>query len=498
MPYSYHRALSARQRAFLAASTEIGCFSRHILRRPLRRYQLPAARAIVGSVMAGRGLTLAVMMSRQAGKNEVAAHVEAFSLHLYRRRGGQLVKAAPTFRPQAQNSLNRLLTTLQSSRLPPAVREAGYAARVGRARALFFSAAPAARVVGATANILLEADEAQDVDEEKWNKDFRPMGASANVTTVLWGTAWTADTLLARSIRALRHAETRDGQARVFIVPWEQVAAELPAYGAYVRSEIERLGRDHPLIRTQYDLQEIDSAGGMFPAAVRTLMQGRHPRQRGPHETGEYAMLVDVAGPSEERLEGARLRAAEPRKDSTAATIVAIHRSEPGLTHFQVLDRYYWTGTPHHELYSALTRLAELWRAAHVVVDATGVGAGLASFLSQILGPRLVPFTFTARSKSELGWGFLGICNAGRYSDYADDGAPETRQFWREVAAADFEIVAGPNRQMRWGVADPTVHDDLLMSAALCATLDAPSTGPHLASQVVSNPDPLAESASHR
>ncbi len=146
--------------------------------------------------------------------------------------------------PQAQNSLNRLLATVQGSRLPPAFREAGYAVRVGRARALFFSAAPAARVVGATANILLEADEAQDVDEEKWNKDFRPMGASANVTTVLWGTAWTADTLLARSIRILRQAEARDGRPRVFVVPWEQVAAEVPAYGAYVRGE-SSLGRDH-------------------------------------------------------------------------------------------------------------------------------------------------------------------------------------------------------------------------------------------------------------
>jgi hypothetical protein len=484
--------LSPRQSALLAASTEIERFSRYLLGRPLRRYQLSAARAIAGSLLAGRGLTLAVMMARQAGKNEVSAHVEAFGLHLHRRRGGQVVKASPTFRPHAQNRLARLLSTFQKSHLPPAAREEGYAVRVGRARALFFSAAPTAQVVGATANILLEADEAQDVDEDKWNKDFRPMGASANVTTVLWGTAWTPDTLLARSIRALRWAEERDGQPRVFIVPWEQVAAELPAYGAYVRGEIERLGRDHPLIRTQYDLQEIDSTGGMFPAATRALMQSSHPRQRGPKMPGEYAILVDVAGPSEERLDGAHLRAAEPRKDSTAATIVQIYRDEPGLTRFRALDRHYWTGTPHHQLHGALTRLAELWHAAHVVVDATGVGAGLASFLAQTLGARLVPFTFTARSKSELGWGFMGICNSGRWSDYAADDTPETRQFWREVAAADFEIVPGPARQMRWGVADAAIHDDLLISAALCAVLDGPAAGPHLASQIVANPDPLA------
>jgi hypothetical protein len=45
-------------------------------------------------------------------------------------------------------------------------------------------------------------------------------------------------------------------------------------------------------------------------------------------------------------------------------------------------------------------------------VDATGVGASLASFLADQLGkgPRRVimePFVFTAKSKSDLGWTFV-------------------------------------------------------------------------------------------
>ena len=481
-------------RAQAALVRDMSCidrFSRRILRRPLRSYQLPIARAIIDSVLQCRGLTFAVMMSRQAGKNETAAHVEAFLLNVFRRRGGYLVKASPTFKPQTINSMLRLKAIYDGSLLPPARRERGYMLRVGRAAAVFYSAARTANVVGATANILLEMDEAQDIDEAKWNKDFRPMGASTNVTTVLWGTAWTSQTLLARTIRSLRRVEGRDQVRRVFIVPWQQVAAEVPAYGQYVRGEIERLGPNHPLIKTQYYLQEIDGEGGMFPASIRALMQGTHSRQRSPTEGREYAILVDVAGESEERLEGSLLREEEPRKDSTAVTIVEVLHTEVGLPRFLVADRYYWTGTPHHQLYGAIVHLAELWNAERVVVDATGIGAGLTSFLRRTLGERVRPYVFTATSKSDLGWRFLGICNSGRFLDHRDDGGPERRQFWREVEAADYEIVDGPNKRMRWGVADPVIHDDLLISAALCAALEREEHTPYAGSQVIEASDPL-------
>lgn len=488
---------SVRARLVQALS-DIELFSRLVLRRPLRSYQLAVARAIVGSVLEGRGLTFAVMMARQAGKNETSAQVEAFLLNYFRRRGGYLVKAAPTFKPQTVNSLLRLTAVLEGSLLPPPRREGGYILRVGRARALFLSASPQASVVGATANILLEADEAQDIDEAKWEKDFRPMGASTNVTTVLWGTAWTSGTLLARAIRRLRQAEERDGLQRVFLVPWEAVAEVVPAYGAYVRGELERLGAQHPFFRTQYALEEIDGQGGMFPPATRALMVGTHLRQRAPTEGREYAFLVDVAGEAEEHAGGgAPLNAlpsgpsAGPRRDSTALTIVEVARSELGLPRFLVMDRYEWVGTPHHQLYGAIVHLAELWAPTRIIVDATGVGAGLASFLRHALGERVVPFAFTLASKSELGWGFLGICNSGRFLDHRDDGSPERERFWRQVAAAEHEVLPGPERHLRWGVRETTVHDDLLISAALCALLDRHAPAPHLGAQIIEAEDPL-------
>ena len=496
-------ARQARARALLLRDlSDIERFSRRILRRPLRGYQLPVAEAIVDSVLQCRGLTLAVMMSRQAGKNETAAQVEAFLLNLFRRRGGHLVKAAPTFRPQALTSLMRLSAVYGRSPLPPARREAGYVLRVGRARAVFLSAGPSANVVGATANILLEADEAQEIAELKWNKDFRPMGASTNVTTVLWGTAWTSHTLLARTIRGLRRLEGQDGARRVFTVPWQRVAAEVPAYDRYVRGEIDRLGRNHPLVRTQYDLETIDGEGGLFPPAVRALMRGSHPRQRGPTEGREYALLVDVAGEAEEPIEGAELREQAPRKDSTTVTVVEISREpaalaaagqapSPSWPRYLVVDRYLWTGAPHPQLYGAILHLAELWQARQVVVDATGVGEGLGSFLRRSLGQRVQLYRFTAASKSALGWGFLGICNSGRFLDHREDGSPEQRQFWREVEAADYEVLDGPDKRMRWGVADPTVHDDLLISAAFCAELERDPAQARLPTEIVEAEDVL-------
>jgi hypothetical protein len=64
-------------------------------------------------------------------------------------------------------------------------------------RIMFFSAGPESNIVGATASILLEIDEAQDVAIEKYDRDLRPMASMTNATTVLYGTAWSDDTLLA-------------------------------------------------------------------------------------------------------------------------------------------------------------------------------------------------------------------------------------------------------------------------------------------------------------
>ena len=154
--------------------------------------------------------------------------------------------------------------------------------------------------------------------------------------------------------------------------------------------------------------------------------------------------------------------------------------STPRLPTYRTVDRLAWTGTRHTALHAQLAHLArEVWRASVVVVDATGVGAGLASFLAATLGERrggraipVVPYIFTASSKSALGWDWIGLIDAGRYREYADDGERLTRLFRSQLAATTYTTPPGPGKTLRWGVPTSRGHDDLVMSAALVATLD--------------------------
>jgi hypothetical protein len=166
-------------------------FARGLLPTRLREYQVEVARAIARSIAERRGDTITVLFPRQAGKNELSAQVEAWLLWRYSRVGGQLVKAAPTFRPQIVNSMLRLERMLSASPLLAGWRkQQGYIYSLHAARISFFSAQPAASIVGATADLLLEGDEAQDLDPEKWDRDLVPMAATGNATRVLYGTPW--------------------------------------------------------------------------------------------------------------------------------------------------------------------------------------------------------------------------------------------------------------------------------------------------------------------
>jgi hypothetical protein len=103
----------------LAAATRLAFsdfekFTRIILNVKARPYQLEPAAAILDSVFNQRGMTFVVEMSRQSGKNELSALIEAYLLTLYQRRGGAIVKASPTFKPQTVNSIRRLRDRLRS------------------------------------------------------------------------------------------------------------------------------------------------------------------------------------------------------------------------------------------------------------------------------------------------------------------------------------------------------------------------------------------------
>lgn len=485
-------------------------FARAFGKIRLRSYQAEVIRAVARSVLYRQGLTFVVLFPRQSGKNEVQAQLEAYLLTCLQDCEAEIVKISPTWKPQSLNAMRRLQRVLERNSLLNGnwMRESGYIYRVGRARIFFLSGEPHSNIVGATASALLEVDEAQDVEIEKFDKEIAPMAASTNATRVLWGTAWTSQTLLARELRLARHAQQQDGVQRVFIASADQVAAEVPAYARFVAEQVARLGRQHPFIRSQYYSEEIDGQGGLFPPERRARLAGSHRLLDQPQPGEIYAFLLDVAGADE--TTGTPATGENPlnaARDATALTIVAVDRStcaDPLLRAptYRCVRRRLWVGTRHSDLYTELRALAEVWRPWRVVVDATGIGAGLADFLSRALPGKVIPFNFSTASKSKLGWDFLSLVESGRWKEAADAEQDEAgRLFSRQLDLCQYEILPGPEKRMRWGVPDGSrdplsgqpAHDDLLISAALATVLDdqpLPSGGETL---IVPGRDPLRD-----
>jgi hypothetical protein len=73
--------------------------------------------------------------------------------------------------------------------------------------------------------------------------------------------------------------------------------------------------------------------------------------------------------------------------------------------------------------------LKNVWGCKKIVVDATGIDQPVASFLRQALGSRVMPFNFTAPSKSKLGFELMAAVNSGRLKMYSADSAPEYHEF---------------------------------------------------------------------
>jgi hypothetical protein len=200
-------------------------------------------------------------------------------------------------------------------------------------------------------------------------------------------------------------------------------------------------------------------------------------------------------------------------RDSTALTIFQLDFSTLAdelirAPTYLVVHRQVWTGISHTQLYAQLKALADLWKPARIVVDATGVGEGIASFLGKTFPTAVIPFKFSLKSKSDLAWSFLSVIESGRYKEYAETLNVQTfniqtlqRLFFQQCELTSFEILPGPGKMVRWGVPDGTrdpingelIHDDLVLSAALVALLDQETGLGQAEAVVVEAYDPLKE-----
>jgi hypothetical protein len=394
-------------------------------------------------------------------------------------RGGNLIKCSPTFKPQTIISLERLKQRLDDFGFDGIYRlQMGYILQLGNARAIFLSAEGSSSVVGHTADILLEIDESQDVSQEKYTREFRPMGSAANATTILYGTTWDGSTLLEEVKQANLELARKDGIRRHFRYDWQEVGRYNPDYIKFVQAERQRLGEEHPLFRTQYALLPITHSGGFLSRQQIALVLGGHHRQSQPEGKRTYIAGVDLAGEHETEMtvEGVPGHDGGKGHDSTVITIAEVdarlpksygeQAHNPSQPVLKVVEQYQWTGTPHSQLYTQMTDiLKNVWNCHRIVVDATGIGQPVASFLRRELGSRVIPFVITSKSKSDMGFELLSLVNSGRLKLYKQDGSGEYKEtlFELERARAQYR----PNQTMNFYVDPQEGHDDFLLSLAM-------------------------------
>ena len=449
----------------------------------LRPYQAEVARAVLDSVRHRRGLTFTVEMARQAGKNELSAYLQMVLLMGAAAQGGSIVKAAPTFHPQGLISIQRIMARLEECGLAPLIRlEKGNILHLGRSRATYLSAYPTSNVVGQTADLLLEIDEAQDVLPDKFNRDFRPMAAARNATTVLYGTAWRSDSLL-EQVKSANPDQERPASGatptsqRHFRYDWQAVARYNPPYGQFVENERQRLGEDHPLFRTQYALLPLDETTRLINPAMLSQLQGDHPRLLAPLAGYAYVAGLDLAG-APVAVSDIEWGASDAvARDETVLTIGQIGAGgsdhEPQI---RVVQHYRWRGAPHSSLTSQLIDLLkDVWRVRRVAVDATGIGEPTAAALYRSIGQAVEPVIFTQQTKSRLGFELLALAGGGRLRLYAHDHSAESNEAWRQLRHAQSEYRA--NRTMNFYVPEREGHDDFLVSLALLAHAGAAERG---------------------
>jgi hypothetical protein len=210
----------------------------------------------------------------------------------------------------------------------------------------------------------------------------------------------------------------------------------------------------------------VQGGGGFLSGQQLAQLSGKHRRKRHGEKGKVYVAGIDIAGEAEE----SHLPDAKPYLDSTVVTIGELDFSicddiqkQPRI---KVVEHYCWTGQRHAELYPRLVDiLKSVWKCRRVVVDATGMGQPVSSFLIKALGSRVSAFTFTTKAKSELGFKLLAAINSGRLKVYDRDASDECREFWKELERAKCHY--RPSKTLNFYVNPSEGHDDYLISLAL-------------------------------
>ncbi len=504
---------------------DIRHFSKLVIRLPLRPYQLKPILAVLDSILHQRGREFLVVFPRQSGKNEAAAQLETYLLNIFQRVGGNIIHAAigDASGMAAARLEDRLDNPWNAGRWTKKTRPDR---RIfGKAAVLFLSSHPSASTRGQTADWLLVVDETQDQIGSHIEAVFTPMRAANNATALYLGTVKTTTDYLWQKKIQLERTQAADGIQRVFMVSPAEVSAANPPYRVFLDSQIATHGRHHPIVASEYFLEPIDGAGGLFDTRRRAMMLGTHARQFTPSPDALYVATLDVAG-QDEAATDPLAQLAHPGRDYTVATIFEVHlppaSSLDRFPIYRAVDVFVDHGGRHFEevpgkapLVPRLAAWLETWHIAHLVADESGVGQGVVSWLSAQMGNhRVTGFDFAGRGKkAALGSAFLALIETGRFRYWSDDQeqpASDGWWFWAQAHACTYELPPEGrfDRDLRWSVPanaridTPTglelIHDDRLISAALIAQLDilyrqGTLTIGRAASAVIPGRDPFAD-----
>ncbi|MGZ3686689.1 MAG: hypothetical protein ACXWPM_01830 [Bdellovibrionota bacterium] len=466
--------MASKKDVYLRAWRDPQWESVHISKRPLRGPQCEILSRVERFVGAHHGGVMTIQMSRQSGKNDLAATLQR--RHLWRRQFDEFmaiwIRTAPTIRPQIVNSKKRLREILklssknqirhplfEGSRL---IKEEGYIWRLGNASVEFISSGPQANVVGATASTCLDMDEAHKVEKAKFDEDFAPFTANTAAATLLWGVASNGlDT-----IEAYRQKNQEDGRPELNLYfPCDVWMDVHPPYRVHVEDRVRALGWDHPIIKTQYRLIKVAAEGRFLSEAqVRSMLAGDHERQRKPKPGRHYEIVIDVAAGNEEFNPDGTIEGEE--ETDTDSAIMWIYEVTPilasnGLFPVVRLVNLIWsTGATLPTFEREVDETIAFWNPGKVTIDAVGVGRQIAESMAAKYGPHTVNiYTADMNSVSRDCFDLLARLNFNSVLMFQDDGSPEWTEFERQCGWTKYAADKG---RMKLIKPESTKHIDMI------------------------------------
>jgi hypothetical protein len=402
---------------------------------PLHPYQLEFQKRAFESVLKNDGEELTLLISRQAGKTEVIAQtINAFLVlmpllaDVFPKQLGQYKKGfkvglfAPTL-DQAHTTHSRMDTRLSSEHAdevlsdsdvgakksysggtlsvtgPMITYKSGKISPAWKSFCKLQSAAKQAKIESKTFDLLI-VEEAQDVDSLKVTKSIHPMGASVNATIIKIGTATSFISDFYRAIQQNRRRSFGKIQNH-FEFNYKIVQKFNPSYKAYIKKEIERLGKQSDAFKMSYALEWIIEKGmaltpHMFEEYMKcTSLQFEYQAIK----NSIYVAGLDLAKETDSSV----LTIARLEKDVMASAEELDSGKEPCIKF--IVNWVEMSGDNWETQFHTILSCVQAYNLKLLAVDSTGQGDPIAERLSIALEDtncQVVDVPFTLKNKHKM------------------------------------------------------------------------------------------------